>query len=529
MIRKSTIFFLSCFAFVLGIALHSFFFPNLYTIKPLYLYTIVLIIGIGVAISYIFTKDRRVLTVLLVGSLFILGLWRYATSIPFIDESQIAFYTGQELKLRGIISDEPDIREKSTRYTIEISSYQPALYRPPTIGRGTGAGFPISNGHGKSDRQKIRGKLLVIAKSFPEYQYGDVIEFKCKLEKPEPVEDFDYGAYLARYDIYSLCRFPENLRLIASNQGSQIMSGLYFVKNKFITSVNRILPEPQASFLGGLLYGAKRSIPPDLKESFKRTGTSHLVALSGYNISIVAGFITATLSWFWIPRRLAFPLAVLAILGFILLTGAQASVVRAGIMGLVVLLAKNIGRLSRARNILTFSAVVMLMQNPKILAWDMGFQLSFAATVGLLVFSPYFAEKLKFLPTWLNLREAAAATLAALFFTLPLLLYNFGIFSLIAPLANILVVPFIPLSMLMGFLAAASALIWPPFGIFAGWFAWLPLTYEIKVIQWLARFPVVETRVPLAVFLGMYGIIIVVVYKITQSAKLKSQIHNLKT
>jgi len=481
--RKSNIFFIACLAFILGIALYSFFFPSFHAVKPFHFYTVALITGVAAVISYVFVKNRRALVILLGGSFFILGLWRYAVTMPIINESQIAYHNGRNLSLRGIVSGEPDIREKNVQYTIgELQLV-------------------------KDELKNLNGKILLIAKPFPEYKYGDKVEFRCKLEKPESFNDFNYAAYLARDDIYAICRLPDETRLVARDQSSRVMAFLYSLKNRFVFSVNRILPEPQASFLGGILYGAKRSIPEDLKDAFKKTGTAHLVALSGYNISIMASFITATLSWFWIPRRAAFPLATVAIIGFVLLTGAQASVVRAAVMGIIVLLAKNIGRLSKPRNLLTFTAAVMLVQNPKILAWDLGFQLSFAATVGLLFLSPYFSEKFKFLTTWLNIREAAAATFAAIIFTLPLLLYNFGTLSLIAPLANLLIVPLIPLTMGLGFAAALLGLVWLPVGQIAGWFAWVPLSYEIGVIKWLAYFPNFELKISLIPFLLLYSLV----------------------
>lgn len=493
MLRKSTVFFLSCLAFILGVAFYSFFFPVRRFFEPFNLYFLFLCFFVISFLSFLVPKTRLLAVAFLGGSFFILGLWRYAVSFPVINENHVGFYNGQELVLQGVIDDEPDIREKSVRYTIKTSNL-----------KSQNSKFNLTN-----------GKVLLIAKSFPEYQYGDEISFRCRLEKPEPVEDFDYAAYLSRYDIYSICRFPENIQTIGHHQGNKLIASLYFLKNEFVASVNRIFSEPQASYLGGILYGAKRSIPEDLKEAFRRTGTAHLVALSGYNISVVAGFITATLSWFWIPRRAAFPLATLAIIAFVLLTGAQASVVRAGLMGIIVLLAKNVGRFSRARNILTFSAAAMLLQNPKVLAFDAGFQLSFAATAGLLLLSPYFSEKFKFLTTWLNIREAASATFAAIIFTLPLLLYNFGSFSLIAPLANLLIVPFIPLTMALGFFAASLGMIFNPLGIFIGWFTWVPLSYEISIIKWLSRFPLFEQKIPLAVFLLMYmGIVMIYKFKI---------------
>lgn len=475
-------------------------------IDPFHLYLVFIFILVAALADFIFFKNRRVLAALLGGSFFIFGLWRFALTVPVIDSGHIAYYNGQDLVLSGAIFDEPDVRDNNSRYTLENVKLK---NHPPAGGA------------------KLAGRVLLITKNYPEYNYGDKLEMRCKLEKPEPVDDFDYPAYLARDNIFSLCRFPKEINLLAVGQASRLKTGIYWVKNKFAATVNRLLPEPQAAFLGGILYGARQSIPADLKEDFKKTGTTHLIAVSGYNISIVAGFIIAFLSYLWIPRKAAFPLATLAIILFVILTGAGASVVRAGIMGLIVLLAKNVGRLSSMRNLLVFAAAAMLLQNPKILALDLGFQLSFAATIGLVVMSPYFAEKLKFVPTCLGLREAVSATLSAIIFTLPLLLYNFGLFSLIAPVANILVVPFIPLTMSMGFAAALLGLLYLPLGAVAGWLVWVPLTYEISVIKFLAKFPVVEWKISLVLFVAMYAAIILLTSIISKSKfPISNQIQN---
>lgn len=484
--RRSTAFFLCCLAVIAGVAVHSFGWPDRRAGDPFVVYTIFL--GLC-AIGLLFLKSKRVLAV----GLFILGFgalgwWRYTTSIPTIGTGHIAFYTGNTAHLRGRVAEEPDLRDQMTRYRLDT--------------------LVLVDSRAETFRA-LDGRLLFSAHPLPDYRYGDVLDFTCNLKKPGQVGDFDYAAYLAREDIYALCAFPEQVSLAASGQGNPLKARLLAMKAVFAASVGRILPEPHASFLGGLLYGSRRSIPEDLQEAFRRTGTAHLVALSGYNISVVAGFILAIFTWLSVPRRAAFPLAVVSIGCFIILAGAGASLVRAGIMGGVVLLAKSAGRLSRVRNILTFSAAVMLLHNPKILAFDVGFQLSFAATLGLVAFGPYFSKKFSFLTSWLGLREAASATFSAMIATLPLILHQFGTLSLVAPLANLLVVPMMPVTMMAGFLAGLLGIVSTVLGTIAGYFAWLPLQYEIGIIRFLARFPVAERLISSALMAGLYIILFI--------------------
>lgn len=489
--RRSTAFFLCCLAIVAGVAVHSLLRPGARFTDPFSFYVAFLTLLILAAL--LFQKNKKFAIGFLIGGCFLLGFWRYAASIPEINASHIGWYVGQEMRLRGLVVSEPDPREKITRYRLgDVQRMENSK---------TG------------EYQTMAGKILLSARPLPAYRYGDVMETVCRLEKPEPIEGFDYASYLARQDVYALCAFPESVRLIASDRGSWIQSRLFAAKARLTASIGRILPEPHASFLGGILYGARRSIPEDLSEAFRRTGTSHLIALSGYNISVVAGFILAILSRLWIPRRTAFPLAVVALIAFILLAGAGASLVRAGIMGGIVLLARYSGRLSSARNILTLSAAVMLLQNPKILAFDVGFQLSFAATIGLVVFGPYFSEKLSFVTGWMGLREAASSTFAAMLATLPLILYHFGTLSLISPLVNFLVVPAIPVTMMTGFVAGVAGMIWVKGGLMLGYFAWLPLEYEITVIRRFARFPIVEKQIPMTLMITLYLFIVFLAWR----------------
>lgn len=253
-------------------------------------------------------------------------------------------------------------------------------------------------------------------------------------------------------------------------------SGLLSQANK---SIEKILPEPQASFLAGLLFGVDQNIPKDLLEDFNQTGTRHIIALSGYNITIIASLTMGFLLWLGFWRKHAFVIAVIAIIFFVILTGASASVSRAAIMGLLVLLAQQVGRLSNPKNLLALAAFFMILKEPSALLNNAGLQLSFAATMGIIYLSPY----LKKLP------EILATTLSAQIAVSPLIIFYFHQVSLISPIANLLVLPIIPITMLVGFIALAIGVLYLPIGIFLAWPAWLFLTYEIKIIELLAKIP----------------------------------------
>ena len=194
----------------------------------------------------------------------------------------------------------------------------------------------------------------------------------CDLQPVEPIEDFAYDKYLARYDIYSVCYNPK-ITLLAKDQGNFVLAGIYKVKNYLVSKINRVLPEPQSSFLSGLLFGAKKAIPADLTAVFSQTGTSHIVAVSGYNVTIIASFLLLLAQNLGLGRKKSFWLIISLIFIFTILTGAQASIVRAAIMGSLILVAQYLGRLNKIRNALVFTAVIMLLINPKILVNDLGF------------------------------------------------------------------------------------------------------------------------------------------------------------
>jgi len=477
---RSQIFLFFCSSFIAGIFIQSLVnFPQLLWLGFLILGIIMVVMPWG--------REKRLVVagfclILLVG-----GAWRYL-KISSVDNLVNQFNDKEKVNLIGTIEQEPDVRSDNVKYKIKTLA----------VGQ-----IPYSFSP-KIDFFKVEGNILLVAKKYPEYKYGDKIEMIGKLKTSKSSEDFDYRQYLAKDDIYSIVYFPE-IKLLASGQGNWFLDKLLAVKNKFENSINKILMEPQSSFLAGLLLGEKRGLPPDLMANFSRTGTTHIIALSGYNITIIAVTLISLFNFFMLRRRLAFWLALATITLFVLMTGAAASVVRAAIMGILVLLAQQVGRLYSIRNALVFAGAVMVYLSPKVLVFDLGFQLSFGATLGLIYISPILQAwlepkeddsslaqitgKKKFVESMGSLRSILIATLAAQIAVLPLLVINFGQLSLIAPVANLLILPFIPATMLLGFLGALGGLIFLPIGQVFGWITWLFLSYEIKIIELLARLP----------------------------------------
>ena len=282
-----------------------------------------------------------------------------------------------------------------------------------------------------------------------------------------------------------------------------------FLQNKFMKKISQIFPEPHASFEAGLLVGARKGIPADLMEKFNITGLTHIIAISGYNITIIIVFVMWLLKG--VPRKIGFLVAITSIILFTLFVGASPAVVRASIMGILGLIALNYGRQNNIHITVLFSAFFMVLWNPKILWWDVGFQLSFAAVLGLIYVAPLFDKYAKKLPKAFGVREAIQMTLSAQIMALPIIIFNFERLSIIAPLANLLVIFAIPPAMLFGFIAVILSFIFTPLSLICGYITWGILTYIIKIIDLMAIVPYASMNIPgmkLWMIFGYYGMLI---------------------
>ncbi len=380
-------------------------------------------------------------------------------------------HLGEKVKAEGVVIAEPDERSSTQRLAVRLHS----------LG-------------GKNTDEKI----LVVADRFPAVSFGDRIAIAGTLEEPEVFETdsgriFDYPSYLAKDDIRYQMSFAR-VEVISEGEGNPIVAGLLSLKRRFLEGVGRVIPEPGSSLLGGLLLGAKRSLGEDLEEEFRTAGLIHIVVLSGYNLTIIAEAVMKSLSF--LPRFTALGAGAFSIVLFALMTGSSATVVRASIMALLVLLAQAIGRRYDISRALLLAAVFMLLHNPAILVFDPSFQLSFLATLGLIYGSPLLEERLRFVPEKFGLRQISAATLATQIVVLPLLLYQTGQFSLVSLPANLFVLPFIPLTMFLGFLAGCVALFSSILSLPFAFLAYLPLLYILFMSHFFASLPFASIAIP---------------------------------
>lgn len=458
-----------CFCFLLGVLVASLLGLKL---DWVYIYFVLFILSSSLVIFRENKKSRFVLIGLL---LIILGIARY--ELVFIKND----ITEGESIFLSIVSAEPDIRSDGVRYIVKDKYNKNKYYLKSTL--------------------------------YPRYDYGDELEISCQLNKPESSEDFRYDMYLARYGVFAECQ-NATIKKISSGEGNIVLQSIFGFKKIVSQKINSLWHEPYASFMAGLLYGYRGGLG-ELNDMFSRTGITHIVAISGYNITIIVSILITICVQVYIPRKKAFWIIVGGIILFVLFTGASASVVRAGIMGIIVLLSKQTGRLSRIGNVLLLTAVIMVLQNPLVLVWDAGFQLSFISTCGLVYLSPLFVQWFKKLPEKFGIKESLISTLSAIMATLPLILFQFGRLSIVAPVVNILVLWIIPYLMLIGFVATVFGFIFFPFGQVLAWVGLVGLKYIVFVVKWFSGLPfaAIDLKISWWVMVVLYGFILYLVFK----------------
>lgn len=343
-------------------------------------------------------------------ALFFIALYalRYALVLPEFNNSYAGSFRGQEIILIGIASTPAEIIEA------EAIEYM-------------GARFPLSG------KIELRGLM-------DELNYGDKVRAAGRLEEP------------MRNDprIAGVMNSPA-VEILSRGNGNIIFAALYELKNILVHRLDSLYPGPSAGLAAGILLGSRSAIPRDILDDFKRTGITHIIALSGFNIVILITFMEAVLAG--LPRRIYGAVTILIIAAFVIMTGASASVLRAGIMGGLSIFARQQGRPYAALRALLITGYIMALADPFIAIYDIGFQLSFAATLGILVFAKRWQERFSAFPNPLAVRDTLIVTEAAQVFTLPLILYYFRGLSVIAPLANIIILPLIPILMLGGALS----------------------------------------------------------------------------
>ncbi len=405
----------------------------------------------------------------------LLGAGRYVIAIPHFDAGHVASYTDTpDVVLDGVVAGEPDVRDRTTNLRVAARRLQiDGMWRD------------------------VEGWVLVQTGRYPAHAYGDVLRISGNLETPPVFEDFSYKDYLARQGVYTMMRRPY-IEKIGHEVSNPLRAGIYALKARAQKVIAAIFPEPEASLLAGILLGIERGIPKDVMDAFSQTNTTHIIAISGFNITILAG-IFAAIAGRLLGRRRATPMVIAGIALYTILVGAGAAVVRAAFMGVLYVIAIHYGRQSDALNSLVAAAVAMTLLNSYTL-WDVSFQLSFAATLGLILIVPPLTDAFEHgLARFIDqerarravqlLNEALIVTLAAQVATMPIMVYYFHKVSVVGLLANFAILPVQPAVMVLSGIAMLAGLIALPVGQVLAWVA-LPFPfYTIRVVEQMARLP----------------------------------------
>jgi competence protein ComEC len=411
---------------------------------------------------------------------FAVGGLRHTLAHPAFTPADLAWYNGQgKAQITGMVSAPPERGAESITLRVEANSLT-SLSADGTPG----------------ETLAVSGLLITYLPPGGDWRYGDLLQLTGEPAAPESANS-GYSAYLANQGIYTTLNQPRAVRL-ERDTGSPLLAALYSLRDTAYSRINQFLPQPESSLLAGILLGVEENIPQTVADAFRDTGTAHIIAISGFNIAILVGM------FFWLFRRLlrwtwAIPATFLTIAAYSLLVGGGASVLRAAVMGGMGLLGREIGRKQSGANSLSFTAAVMLLFNPH-LVWDISFQLSFAATLGLILYADPMQQAFirlteKRLSPGLARRLAEPVgeyflfTLAAQVMTLPIILAHFGRLSLSALIANPIILPVQALIMILGGAAVLVGLVLAPLGQLLAWLVYPLLAFTIRAVELLARIP----------------------------------------
>ena len=419
----------------------------------------ILFVALLAGILYLF-RLRKVVTsawtisLIVVLLSFTLGVARMHVSVStFLVSPQV----GSEVSFTGVVVREPDVRDRYTNLIVTSDDFD--------------------------------HKILVRASAYETFKYADTLEIRGMLEEPENFEGtegriFNYRGYLAKDDIYYLLT-PTKVVVRAERTTSTGI--LLVVKQKYLDALKRTLPEPSAALAGGITVGERRSLGVELTQDFRDTGLIHIVVLSGYNVSIIVIAVLSIL--IFLPQRLRYSIAIIFIVLFTVLVGASATTVRAALMGGIAAIGVMAHRNYDALHALIIAGFAMLLWNPYLLLYDPSFQLSFVATLGLLLGTPLLSAHLSFLSEKGGLRELVAATIATQIAVLPLLVYMMGNVSLVALPVNILVLPVLPLAMLLVFIVGVVGMVSATFALPIIFLAHGVLVYVVELVEMFASLP----------------------------------------
>ncbi|MFA6096569.1 MAG: ComEC/Rec2 family competence protein [Candidatus Paceibacterota bacterium] len=474
---RSELFLVLCGAFISGVLLGSYCFVEIWLL--------IFYSGIAAMLFFIFRKGNAAKL-----SLVILIILAGAVSIEMRvknDEAAVklnGFEEGRKIKIEGRMAHIGTA--KNSDQEIVLDSLKNSA---------SGSAIP--------------GKIIVYLPHYPAYKACSAIVIEGKINMPSNFSGFDYRMYLASKGIYYTMYYP---KIESVKNTTDLLCGYSAGIRDFASELNKkIYPQPQSAIMNALILGIESDISEEVINAFNKTGTRHLLAISGFNISIIAIILMSLLLSLGIRRDRAFYFSSIGIILYVMIIESSSSSIRAGIMGELVLVAFKLGRLPSALNAIVFAASAMLLENPYLLRYDVGFQLSFLAVMGLMFIYPKFDKHLSGIRDIFGMKTIFMATISAQIAALPILLYNFGNVSVLSVVSNMLVLPFAIAVMIGGFaiifigtfsLYLARVLSWP---------IWLLIEYQVETIKYISKIDLFAIRYddPNYLFVPAYYMILI--------------------
>ena len=461
-----------------------------------------------IAVPFLWNDTRARIILLIVLSLLV-GAWRYTIASPVGDPQAISSFIGRgKVEIQGNVTDEPTIQGKTRVLLIGVTSIS------------LNAGASWQDAHGELEIRTLDSSIEDPYGA----NYGDAVDVQGTLQPPT-----QYSANGVLADM----SFPRIN--VMSNGGNPLLSALYSLRVRLATIIAQSLPQPEAALLIAILLSLRTPALKPLVNSFSVSGTAHLIAASGFKVTVVAGIMPGSTRWLhekrgsqtWqmlpaerrqgaIRRWLAMSLVITCIVIYTILNGAGPAAMRAGIMGVILVLAPRIGRIYNVYTALAFAALIMSMLNPLIL-WDVSFQLSFLGTLGIVILTPLFQRllsPLKRVPFSHTFVEISAVTLAAQVATLPIIALTFYQISFISPITNMLTVPLLGILLTVGLLLCGLGLLYAPLGVLCSWAAWPLLWYVAYIVTWCAQVPgayLSVSNVNSGIAWGYYGLLALII------------------
>lgn len=424
-INNSQIVFYFCLFFISGIVVNSFW-------RASWIYLPVFLISI--IVLFIFWKDKKIIIFVFLIA-FCLGITRSFLALsyePLLPEQEIT----------GTVISDVKQSEKISSFIVESDNHKVSVI--------TEKYFDIS----KCDQVKIK---------------GDVQRIKG-----------DFYGFMAKDGVFFTFFFPQ-IEVIEKKQCQSLIANF---KNKSEQAINSNFSLPESSILEAVILGNKHKIPSSWQDKLSFAGVRHITAVSGMHVAVIGIIFLNVFLFLGFNKKRSVIASFLFVVLFIIMIGAHPSAIRAGIMGLIAMLAKYFGRMNVSFRSLVLAAFIMLLFNPFLLRYDIGFQLSFAAVSGIILFSLFFQDLFKFLPKLI--KEITAISFSAYIFTFPIIGYYFQNVSLVFPITNLLILPVLYGLMFLG-------IIFVFFSLFSGFLAsvvsiplWIILKYILSVVDFFS-------------------------------------------